>query len=470
MSDLQLYQQARLSRDPRFDGLFFIGVKSTGIYCRPICPAKLPAEHQVEYYSCAAAAALAGFRPCLRCRPDSAPRSPAWLGVQTTLRRAIKLIDQGALQQGNQGQLADRLGISERYLRKLFQQHLGVAPKHYALYQQVLLAKQLLHQTQLPVAEIALRSGFHSLRRFNDAFKQQVQLTPGQIRRRPQHGEQTVLELQLSYRPPLDWEAQLAFWQSRTLDGMEWVRGQIYGRTFVHQDVPGWFELCPHPASTQQNHSLQLKLHWPSTADLSPVLAKIRQLADLDANMLAIEQQLSPVFGEQLSAGLRIPGLWGSFEAAVRAILGQQVSVQGARTQLNRLLAGLAATVPGTDKKLFPTPEAIAGSELLMIKVPQARRETLKALARFVIAQPDSTPDDWLQLKGIGPWTVAYAKMRGLGEPDLWLGGDLGVQKALAHLPAFTEQQLSPWRSYATFQAWHSLSLPKPAKDSVSKD
>lgn len=469
MSELQLYQQARLSRDPRFDGLFFIGVKSTGIYCRPICPAKLPAEHQVEYYPCAAAAAQAGFRPCLRCRPDSAPQSPAWLGVQTTLRRALKLIEQGALQQGNQAQLAARLGISERYLRKLFQQHLGVAPKHYALYQQVLLAKQLLHQTQLSVADIALRSGFHSVRRFNDAFKQQVQLTPGQIRRRP-HGDPSVLELQLSYRPPLDWAAQLAFWQSRTLDSMEWVQGQSYGRTFVHQGIAGWFELSPPKEGPQKDSSLQLKLHWPSTADLSPVLAQIRQLADLDANMLAIEQQLSPVFGTYLNPGLRIPGLWGSFEAAVRAILGQQVSVQGARTQLNRLLAELAGTVPGTDKKLFPTPEAIADSELLMIKVPQARRETLKALARFVIAQPDSTPDDWLQLKGIGPWTVAYVKMRGLGDPDLWLGGDLGVQKALAQLPQFSEQQLSPWRSYATFQAWHSLSSPKTMPDQLSKD
>jgi len=456
MLELAHCQQARLAKDARFDGLFFVAVKSTGIYCRPICPAKLPAEHQVEYFACAAAAALAGFRPCLRCRPDSAPHSPAWSGVQTTVRRALKLIEQGALQQGNQAQLAERLGISERYLRKLFQQHLGVAPKQYALYQQVLLAKQLLHQTQLPVQRIAELAGFHSVRRFNDAFIQQLQLCPSQIRRQGKQqakGTDTVLQLQLSYRPPLNWQAQLQFWAARTLDGMEWVNGDCYGRTFSHQGTAGWFELSPAKAGV-----LLLKLHWPSPGDLNPLLAHIRRLADLDANMLAIEQQLATGFGDHLEPGLRIPGLWNSFEAAVRAVLGQQVSVQGARTQLNRLLAELAEVVPGTDKKLFPTANAIAASPLTMIKVPQARRDTLQALARYVLEQPDASPEQWLSIKGIGPWTVAYARMRGLAEPDLWLGGDLGVQKALKQLPPFAAEQLAPWRSYATFQLWHFLS------------
>jgi len=462
MLDPLVCQQARLSRDSRFDGLFFIAVKSTGIYCRTICPAKLPAEHQVSYFSCAAAAAAAGFRPCLRCRPDSAPQSPAWLGVETSVRRAFQLIAEGALIHDDQAALAERLGISERYLRKLFQQHLGASPKQYALYQQVLLAKQLLHQSRLPVHHIAALSGFHSVRRFNDAFKQQLQLTPSRIRRKNMTDNHAVIELQLSYRPPLDWQAQIDFWRNRTLSGMEWVNGETYGRTFSWQArdnvVHGWFELSPLKAGV-----LQLKLYWPSQQALTSVLQRIRQVADLDANMLQIEQQLAPVFGENLASGLRLPGLWGGFEAAVRAILGQQVSVQGARTQLNRLLSELAAPFPGdASKKLFPTPEALLNSELLMLKVPQARRDTIKQLASAVIANPHSTPDDWLSIKGIGPWTVAYSKMRGMGDPDIWLGGDLGVQKALQGRSAIKPEQLAPWRSYATFQLWHGLAHPAP--------
>lgn len=460
MLDPVVCQQARLSRDSRFDGLFFIAVKSTGIYCRTICPAKSPAEHQVTYFSCAAAAASAGYRPCLRCRPDSAPQSPAWLGVETSVRRALKLIAEGALVHGDQAALASRLGISERYLRKLFQQHLGVAPKQYALYQQVLLAKQLLHQSQLPVHQIAALCGFHSIRRFNDAFKQQLLLSPSQIRRKKITGPSSVIELQLSYRPPLNWQAQLDFWRQRTLDGMEWVKDDAYGRTFSWPTpegmVHGWFELSPVKEGV-----MLLKLHWPSQQELTSVLQRIRQLADLDANMPQIEQQLTPVFADALESGLRLPGLWSPFEAAVRAILGQQVSVQGARTQLNRLLSELAEPLPDDpQKKLFPTPEAISQNELLMLKVPQARRDTLKLLATTVITEPQSTPDDWLKLKGIGPWTVAYSKMRGLADPDIWLGGDLGVQKALKRHGDITPEQLAPWRSYATFQLWFSLSRP----------
>lgn len=466
MLDPLICQQARLSRDRRFDGAFFIAVKSTGIYCRTICPARLPEEHQVSYFSCAAAAASAGYRPCLRCRPDSAPQSPAWLGTQTSLRRALTLIAQGALVQGDQAALASRLGISERYLRKLFQQYLGVSPKQYALYQQVLLAKQLLHQSHLPVHQIAALAGFHSLRRFNDAFKQQLQLSPSQIRRKKPTGPSSVLELQLSYRPPLNWQAQLDFWSERTLDGVEWVQADTYGRTFSWPTnegvVHGWFELSPIKEGL-----MRLKLYWPSQQQLTSVLQRIRQLADLDANMMQIEQQLLPVFGDELEPGLRLPGLWSPFEAAVRAILGQQVSVQGARTQLNRLVAALATPLPDDpEKKLFPTPQAIVQSELLMLKIPQARRDTLKQLAQTVLTEPQSTPDDWIKLKGIGPWTVAYSKMRGLADPDCWLGGDLGVQKALKRTGDVQPEQLAPWRSYATFQLWFGLSRPASKESS----
>lgn len=464
-------QQARLSRDARFDGLFYIAVNSTGIYCRPICPARAPAEHQVQYFASAASAAAAGFRPCLRCRPDSAPGSPAWQGNQTSLHRAMKLIDQGALQQGDQAALCERLGISERYLRKLFAQHLGVSPKQYALYQQILFAKQLLHQTKLPVTDVAVMAGFHSLRRFHDAFKQQLQLTPTQIRGQRMSQHSALIELELSYRPPLAWHLLLEFWQHRTLTGLEWLDGEHYGRLI---DWPpgqgqqhGWFDVAPIAGK----NALKLTLNWPDHETLLPVVKQIRRLLDLDADLQVIEQHLRGQLGDNVKTGLRIPGVWSAWEAGIRAILGQQVSIAGARAQLNRLLVlGSGQAAPGSPAtgtstktsdlqwRQFPTPAQITGDELLMIKVPGARRQTILALADSIWAAPEQHPSQWLPIKGIGPWTVAYACLRGLSETDVWLGGDLGIQKALARQHAgFDAQSLSPWRSYATLQLWFGL-------------
>lgn len=469
-------QQARLSRDARFDGLFFTAVQSTGIFCRPICPARAPAEHQVSYYFSAAEASAAGYRPCLRCRPDSAPGSAAWQGTQTTLQRALRLIDEGALQNHNQTELATRLGISERYLRKLFQQQLGLAPKQYALTQQVLFAKKLLHETALPIASIAFQAGFNSIRRFNDAFKQQLQLAPGAIRRQAPSSA-THLQLSLSFRPPFAWQQMLDFWQLRTLEGVDWVEQQRYGRSFRFAGHSGWFEVYP-----SGNSNLTLELHWPGEQGLFALVRQIRRLLDLDANMLQIDSQLQqhPLFANKRVPGLRIPGLWDSWEAGVRAVLGQQVSVAGARTQLNRLVQALGepltpapgSPVPANAKsamRLFPTPAAVMQSDLSMIKVPKARRETLHALAEFCQNAPNAEPQQWLPLKGIGPWTVSYARLRGLSDSDIWLGGDLGVRKALTKLSkttlsasqsnvfAASPDSLAPWRSYATLQLWFSL-------------
>jgi AraC family transcriptional regulator, regulatory protein of adaptative response / DNA-3-methyladenine glycosylase II len=454
MLTASICQQARLARDARFDGLFFTAVKSTGIFCRPVCPAKAAAEQQVHYYFSAAAASAAGYRPCLRCRPDSAPGSAPWQGTHTILQRALRLIDEGALQQQNQAELAQRLGISARYLRKLFQQHLGLAAKNYALTQQVLFAKKLLHETDLPVATVAFQAGFNSVRRFNDAFKQQLRLNPASIRRRNTVSAQAIT-LELSYRPPLAWAQMLAFWQARTLDGIDWVVGQRYGRTFSYLGHNGWFDVTPHGSS-----SVMLHLHWPGQSGLFGLVQQLRRLLDLDANMLQIEQQLTAhsLFQNGIITGLRIPGLWSQWEAGVRAILGQQVSVAGARTQLNRLVHALGSAV-ATDKILFPTADAVLHSDLQMIKVPQARRDTLRALAQFVLQQPQAEPEQWRSIKGIGPWTVNYARLRGMSDSDIWLAGDLGIQKALAknaHACA-DNSALAPWRSYATLQLWFSL-------------
>ncbi|MCC5852770.1 MAG: DNA-3-methyladenine glycosylase 2 family protein [Alkalimonas sp.] len=466
MLSADVCQQARLSRDPRFDGAFFTAVKSTGIFCRSICPAKTPLESNVEYFGTAAAASAAGYRPCLRCRPDSAPGSPAWLGSKTSLQRALRLIDQGALQHSNQAQLADRLGISERYLRRLFQQHLGIAPKQYALNQQVLFAKKLLHETPLPIQHIAVMAGFQSIRRFNDAFVKQLQLNPSQIRRSTVPASDGLLTLELSYRPPLAWPSLLEFWQARALDKVEWCTATGYGRSFEWQGHSGSFYIEP-----STDNQLRLQLHYQAATEIWSLVRHIRRVLDLDADCHRIEQQLRqhPWFQQHLISGLRIPGVWSVWEAGIRAILGQQISVAAARTQLNRLVAALGEPLPQQpEKRLFPTPATIADSDLQMLKLPQARRQTLRDFARLMFKQPDASPEHWLAIKGIGPWTCHYASLRGLQDSDIWLGGDLGIQKALQqHDDSISHQQLAPWRSYATLQLWFQAA---PAKRGQPRD
>ena len=446
-------RQARLSRDARFDGLFFTAVKSTGIYCRPVCPARAPKEEHVEYFSSASNALAAGYRPCLRCRPDSAPGSPAWQGRDTTLQRALRLIDEGALQQQTLAELSNRLGISERYLRKLFQQQLGISPKQYALTQQVLFAKQLLYETSLPVYQVAGMAGFNSIRRFNDAFARTLHITPGKIRRQPAAASDGLIQLELSYRPPFAWSTMLGFWQRRAVNGVEWCTKHSYGRTFEWQQQQGWFTV-----QAGNGNSLQLQLYWPAGKELWSLIKHIRRVLDLDADCHLIEQQLlaHPWFRQGIISGLRIPGIWSIWEAGVRAILGQQVSVAAARTHLNRLVSALGAPIEASsDKVVFPSPAAVAGSDLLMLKLPDARRHTLRSFAQLMLEQPDCPPQQWLTIKGIGPWTVNYASMRGQQQTDIWLAGDLGIRKAMQQQSGdASDFTLAPWRSYATLQLW----------------
>lgn len=463
-------RRARLARDVRFDGLFFIAVKTTGIFCRPICPVVPPLEANVEYFDHAAKAFQAGYRPCLRCRPDSAPGSCAWRGTDTTFTRAIHLIDAGSLQSTDLPTLAARLGVGDRYLRRLFQERLGLSPKAYALFGQVMFAKKLLHESTLSVSDIAAAAGFNSLRRFNDAFVKQLQLPPSAIRR--DRATSPLVSLTLAYRPPLNWTLMLDFWRKRCVSGVEWVDGDTYGRSFrlsgslAAGEAKGYFSVTPILGT----HSLQLQIDIDRSAQLKSLVTRIRQILDLDADVNLIEQQLGETteFKPVITPGLRIPGIWEKFESGVRAIMGQQVSVAAARTHLERLTQALGEPLLQDtlrqDRKvwLFPTPQAIAGSDLAMLKMPASRRDTLRRFAAWYLDQGDGKPvDDWLALKGIGPWTVGYVKMRALGNTDIWLAGDLGIKKALAGLAAgevFNSESLKPWRSYATFHLWHYLS------------
>jgi len=466
MLDPNVCQKARLSRDPRFDGKFFTAVKTTGIYCRTICPVFPPKEKNVVYFSTAIECANAGFRPCLRCRPDSAPNSPAWKGVNTTLDRAIRLIDAGCLQEGSLPQLAERLGISDRYLRQLFKQHLGLSPKYYALYQQCLFAKQLLHQTKLPITQVALASGFESVRRFNDCFKAQLKLTPSQMRKSA--GEKAnTLTLKMYYRPPFDWTWMQGILAGRAVDKLEWCDENSYGRTFNWHGSVGTFT-AKHCAD---KNMFEVMVEVSDVKYLKAIINNIRRILDVDVDMQLVEQDLQQCLPAdfQFNSGIRLPGIWALFEAGIRAVLGQQISVVAARKLVTKLVQELGAQ--HGDNYLFPTPESIFNNELEFLKIPGSRKQTLRNLAQHYMnhEQPDEA-DAWLNLKGIGPWTVDYAKMRGLSEPDIFLAGDLGVKHAItkaiqknvkneSHMKdnKFSPDQASPWQSYLTFQMWSQL-------------
>ncbi len=447
-------QKARLSRDPRFDGLFFTAVKTTGIYCRSICPATPPKESNVDYYPTAMQAAAAGFRPCLRCRPDSAPHSAAWMGSQALLQRAVRLIEQGRLESESLQDLAAYLGVSDRYLRQLFVKHLGLPPKRYALYQQCLFAKQLLHQTKLPINHIALASGFNSVRRFNDCFKQLIQVTPSQIRQIKNQSAEGLSLIQ-SYRPPYDWVRFQQFLQHRLIPGLENITADSYGRSFNWNGCQGSF-VATHIAA---KHAFRIQLQLDDMQQLRPVLNNIRRVLDLDADTQVIEAHLADSLptGFQLQSGLRIPGIWDVFEAGIRAILGQQVSVQAAKKLVIQLTEQLGEG--DQEQRFFPTPATIINSDLAFFNMPGSRKQSLKNLAQHMLDHPDAgDPNSWLALKGIGPWTANYARLRGLSDPDVFLAGDLGVERAMRRWGQqstdFEPADASPWRSYLTFQLW----------------
>jgi len=454
MLSYQTCQKARLSRDPRFDGKFFTAVKTTRIYCRPICPATTPKEENVTYFSSAIEAANANYRPCLRCRPDSAPGSPAWKGVDTTLEKAISLINQGTLQDSSLKNLADRLGIGDRYLRQLFKKHLGVSPKSYALYQQCLFAKQLLHQTNLPITQIALASGFNSIRRFNDCFKSQLHLTPSEIRKSSEKESET-LKLQLYYRPPYDWPSICNFFKTRAIPNLEWCDEKSYGRTFE------WLGSIGHFTARHVEHKnrFDVSIKLSNVAHLKAIVNNIRRILDLDVDIQSVERDLQQCFADTtvIKKGLRLPGIWNMFEAGIRAILGQQISVVAARNLVTTLVTELGQLNAGN--YLFPLAKDIAESDLDFLKIPASRKQTLRNLAQhYLDSENPNDPEQWLALKGIGPWTVDYAQLRGLSNPDIYLGGDLGVKKArMKSNNNFNPDQASPWRSYLTFQLWSQL-------------
>ncbi|MEZ8821570.1 AlkA N-terminal domain-containing protein [Vibrio sp. 10N.222.54.A1] len=438
---------ARYARDARFDGMFFTAVKTTGIFCRPICPATPPKEENVEYFSHQAQALKAGYRPCLRCRPDSAPFSPAWKGVETTFLRAMQLIDNGALNSGSIVDLATRLGISDRYLRTLFDNYIGVSPKQYSLYSQLMFAKQLLHTSSMSITDVGFASGFNSTRRFNDAFQKELQLSPSQIRRAKPSDTQSN-HIQLGFHGPLDWNHLLRFYRRRMIEGLEGVGEDYYKRTVNVNGSKGWFK-----ATLAKDNRLDIEFELDDISQLRSLIANIRRMFDLDVDIAKVETFFTTIDPNLVAkSGIRIPGVWSAWEAGVRAILGQQVSVTAAIGQLNLLVKELSDEY---EKASFPTPKQIADADVSFLRMPGSRKETLKRFAEYMVDNEAEHPSKWIELKGIGPWTIQYALLRGLSEPNHLLVGDLVVKKFIEHRPAINTESVSPWGSYATFHCWN---------------
>jgi len=473
------------SRDARFDGRFFTTVTTTGIFCRPVCPASPPKLSNCHFVPSAAAAMAAGFRPCLRCRPEAAPGSPAWKGVSSTVSRAMRLIGEGALDSGSVDELSQRLGIGERHLRRLFLDHVGAGPKAVAQTRRLLFAKKLISESDLPLTEIALISGFQSIRRFNDAFVKVYDRPPRDLRRERKNlagdavaiaGTRSSLTLKLFYRPPYDWHSLITFLQARAIPGIEEVTAHGYRRSVLLGGKPGTINVKPY---LEKNH-LAATFELVDLNHLQRAIEITRRLFDLDCDSTAVDAELgadATLAGlVKARPGLRVPGAWDAFEISVRAILGQQVSVSAATTFATRLVEAFGTPLnlghDDTLKFLFPEPDALKDADIARIGLTTRRAETVRQMATaFAEGRVDlvaannlgAAQDILCSVPGIGPWTAQYIAMRVLGDPDAFPVGDIALLRAIngrgenltARSLAHRAEDWRPWRAYAALHLWN---------------
>jgi AraC family transcriptional regulator of adaptative response / DNA-3-methyladenine glycosylase II len=477
----EICEQARLARDPRFDGLFFILVKTTKIFCRNTCKVRMPLAQNISFANSAQQALDAGYRPCLRCRPDSAPQSYAWQGVDTTVKRAMKLLHERL--NNSVEEIADSLGISSRYLNKLFQTHLEMSPKRYRLYHQVLLAKSLLQQTNMSVDEVAFNVGFANARQLQQHAKTHLRLTPTQIRQNKVNEKNDLaneVSLFLAYRPPYNWPQVRDFFALRLICGNEQVaentlckvlrvkthllpdKGHSVAAAAEADNLPLYIDIPIQLEHEAANNGFRLKFNAQFAPYTLNVTSMVKRLLDLDADPQTIKQAMinAGLKPSELVEGIRIPGVASEFEAGCRAILGQQVSVKAAINKVNTLYSHFAHE----QQKQFTPPVNIAGDTLEFLKMPEARKRTLIEFAKYYQAFEEAQEDDsqdidkLIDIKGIGPWTVNYIKMRALANTDIWLDTDLIIKQQALRLQnegrVLKPHLAAPWRTYLTLNLW----------------
>lgn len=483
LPDRETCYRALQSRDPRFDGLLFVSVTSTGIYCRPVCPARTPKFQNCRFFGSAAAAQEAGFRPCLRCRPETAPDLASWRGTSNTVSRALALIADGALDAdaASVEALAERLGIGERQLRRLFSQHLGASPIAVAQTRRVLFAKQLIHETKMPVTQVALAAGFGSIRRFNETFLKLFHRPPNALRRKASLNSsipESGVTLRLRYRPPYDWDSMLSFLRARAISGVEVVEKESYLRTVGMDGFTGIIQVSHLPAL----QSLSVTVRFPRVQSLPAIISRVRRVFDLGADIetidahLSLDRHLAPLVAQR--PGLRAPGGWDGFELAARAILGQQVSVAAARKLAEQLVINHGERVSSdlfSDPRLtyvFPDARRLALAKSIEVGMPAARQCSLKELAEAAVADPNlfrsfGTIDEAIarlrKIRGIGEWTAQYIALRALRETDAFPAADIGLLRgaelidgARPTAPNLLTRSESwrPWRAYAAQHLW----------------
>jgi AraC family transcriptional regulator of adaptative response / DNA-3-methyladenine glycosylase II len=483
---------AVVSRDARFDGEFFTGVKTTGIYCRPICPARTPRRENVVFFPCAAAAEQAGFRPCKRCRPETAPGSPAWTGTASTVARALRLIESGALDRGSVDELAQRLGVGERHLRRLFDAHIGASPVAVAQTRRAHFARLLLDSSGLSISSIAEAAGYSSVRRFQTAFRATFGMPASQVRRgagrseeeaarsengaNGSHGNGGGVRVRLPARTPYDAFGTFDFLAPRAIPGVESVRDLEWSRAIRI----GASSALLRARWNERAQSLDVHVAGAPGPELANVVDRVRRVFDLGADAARIAERLGEDRALSRSIrdrpGLRVPIAWDPFEACIRGVVGQQISVKAARTILGRIAQRWGERIEaGKDDAIthaFPAPDALAEARLDGVGLPAARARTIRELAsrvaerRLVLdasAPPEALERSLLEIPGIGPWTVSYVRMRGLGDPDVFLPEDLGVRRALARRGKMPSAKVAkaraeswrPWRSYAVIHLWN---------------
>lgn len=467
-------EQARKARDPRFDGRFFVGVRTTGIYCRPVCPVKMPRAENVVFFDSAAAASEAGYRPCLRCRPEASPGTPAWQGTSATVKRALRLIDEGALDQSSVAALSERLGITQRHLNRLFTSHVGASPKTIAQTRRLHFAKRLIDETTLSMTDIAMSAGYGSIRRFNDHFQQTYERSPRRLRSQVSTGRASGVndqfQLKVQYREPFDFEALLAFYGLRATPGVEEV-GTSYRRAFEIDGQAGCLTV------NQEEGELVCTIEGGSPRSLMELLRRVRRMFDTDAVPDEINEVLAvdPIMARLVSSlpGLRLPGAFEPFETAVRAIVGQQVSVKGATTIMGRMAERYGHTT--AFGVVFPDAAGLKDLDPESLSMPRKRALAIRELARRVDAGQVvlDLPDDesfrqsLIDIPGVGPWTADYIALRVRADPDAFLQGDLVLKKSAANLFGITDETAlveraeawRPWRGYAGMHIWRYASI-----------